>query len=89
MLVFYVSGRLWESHLYVRGQQGKSLLSRGQALGSTRKFLVQALTRNFLVKGRILRVREAPGGPGSNGPMSPGGSAKEGPHACVGRLDLS
>ena len=37
---------------------------------------------------RVVRVREAPGGPGSNGLKNPGGSAKEGPHACGGRGGL-
>ena len=44
--------------------------------------ILEALGGSFV---RILRVREAPGGPTSNQPKRPGGSAKEGPHACGGR----
>ena len=57
---------------------------RGERSGSFVRVLrvLEALGGSFV---RVLRVREAPGGPTSNGPMRPGGSAKEGPHACGGR----
>ena len=36
---------------------------------------------------RILQGLEAPGGPTSHEAVTPGGSAKEGPHACGGKED--
>ena len=87
LYVFYLSWRLWEAHLYmfyVSGRLRGGRMSNGLKTpgGSARKDLTRAGGGSFV---RILRVREAPGRDRFRRPMTPGGSAKEGPHACGGR----
>ena len=63
---------------------GGGKVGRGGEAGSGARVLrvLEALGGSFV---RVLRVREAPGRQTFRRPMSAGGSAKEGPHACGGR----